>query len=201
MCHSTVASEQDQSYFQIRSYTCCMQEVRKVQILEVRKVRVQQKKLSQLTYSEGGGRGAVVRRQKCLIVPTFRIRHFQIRTRRKLSNYISIFYSCFEYGDVHLTGDTEGDFVVVDSFLNRGFGGSGSVEAPNEGASARLEISIKRKRQKLIFYSIFEYGDVHLTGDSEGDIVVVDSFLNRGFGGFGSIEASNEGGNGRSQLI
>ena len=47
----------------------------------------------------------------------------------------SIFYSIFEYGDVHLTGDTEGDFVVVDSFLNRGFGGSGSVEAPNEGGN------------------------------------------------------------------
>ena len=36
---------------------------------------------------------------------------------------------------MHLIGDTEGDFVVVNSFLNRGFGGSGSVEAPNEGGN------------------------------------------------------------------
>ena len=38
---------------------------------------------------------------------------------------------------MHLIGDIEGEFVVVDSFLNRGFGGSGSVEAPNEGGNSQ----------------------------------------------------------------
>ena len=60
---------------------------------------------------------------------------FLNKDKKQITKFHINFYSFFEYGDVHLTGDTEGDFVVVDSFLNRGFGGSGSVEAPKEGGN------------------------------------------------------------------